>query len=338
MKHTRLILAAAALLPLLLTTGCRRSGKALLPNISGKAGEVLVVINKADWEGQVGTLLRDSLTRECPFLPQKEPLYTLINITPGNFEQMFQIHRNIIMINISAGVNAPGIVYRTDKWAHPQIAVTVNASSQEEAMTLLSEGMHTLISAIEQAERDRVIANTRQYQETSLAGVVKDFVGGKMVFPSGWQLKKRTEDFLWISYETTYVQQGIFIWKYPAKGKASELSVNSLVQKRNDVLCAEVPGMVDGSYMTTSDILAPSVKYASYKDLRFAQMRGFWDVHGDFMGGPFVSHTFYSPDGKQLVCIEAYVYAPKYDKRLYLRQTESLLYSFEWEKKAEEAE
>ena len=33
-----------------------------------------------------------------------------------------------------------------------------------------------------------------------------------------------------------------------------------------------------------------------------------------------------------MIFMEGFVYAPKYDKRLYLRQVESILYSFEWEK------
>jgi hypothetical protein len=48
------------------------------------------------------------------------------------------------------------------------------------------------------------------------------------------------------------------------------------------------------------------------------------------MGGPFVSHSFYSPDGSEIFVTEAFVYAPRFDKRQYLRQVESLLYSFEW--------
>ena len=48
------------------------------------------------------------------------------------------------------------------------------------------------------------------------------------------------------------------------------------------------------------------------------------------MGGHFVSHSFYSRDGKEIIVLESWVYAAKYDKRQYLRQVESLLYSFEW--------
>ena len=54
------------------------------------------------------------------------------------------------------------------------------------------------------------------------------------------------------------------------------------------------------------------------------------------MGGPFVSHSFYSRDGKDIIVLEAFVFAPRYDKRQYLRQVESLLYSFEWEDESEQ--
>jgi len=32
------------------------------------------------------------------------------------------------------------------------------------------------------------------------------------------------------------------------------------------------------------------------------------------------------------VVLEAFVYAPRYPKRNYLRQVESIIYSFEWQK------
>lgn len=330
------LLAASCLMAALMTSSCKGGNrKALLPNISGKAGEVLVVMEKADWESAPGLVIRDSLTAECPYLPQKEPLYNLINVTPSNFTQMFQIHRNIIICRIASDVNKPEIVFRTDKWAKPQLVISVSASSQEGAEELLKANMHKILNTIEQVERNRIIANTRQYQERKLAEVVKTFTGGNMVFPSGYSLKKKTGDFIWISYETTYVQQGIFIWRYPTEHTVAELGSEALVAKRNSVLKDNVPGMRDGSYMTTSDILKPEIRYSSYGGRKFAQMRGFWDVHGDFMGGPFVSHTFYTPDRLELICLEAYVYAPKFDKRHYLRQVESLLYSFEWDKNNE---
>ena len=65
-----LALAATALITLSSCSQEQRK-KALLPNISGKAGEVIVVIGQNDWEGAVGTVLRDSLTCDFPQLPQR---------------------------------------------------------------------------------------------------------------------------------------------------------------------------------------------------------------------------------------------------------------------------
>ena len=65
-------------------------------------------------------------------------------------------------------------------------------------------------------------------------------------------------------------------------------------------------------------------------------MRGYWEVENDYMGGPFVSHAFFSRDGVDIIVAEAFVYAPKYDKRQYLRQTESILYSWDWDHTVDE--
>ena len=47
----------------LVSCGGRR--EALLPNVSGKAGEVIVVMKKADWEGALGSVTRDLLACDC---------------------------------------------------------------------------------------------------------------------------------------------------------------------------------------------------------------------------------------------------------------------------------
>ena len=95
--------------------------------------------------------------------------------------------------------------------------------------------------------------------------------------------------------------------------------------------------MLEGSFMTTSEFFTPKLEYLKYRGRDLAQVRGMWEVQNDFMGGPFVSHSFYSPDGKEIFVAESWVYAPQEDKRNFLRQVEALLYSWEW-KKQEPAE
>ena len=315
-------------LAVLTVVSCKGSGKRLLPNVSGKAGEVIVVINQADWEGEVGNSVRELLASDCPFLPQKEPLYNLVNITPQNFTNIFQIHRNILLMEIGRGIDSSKVVFRSDVWARPQCVISVYAKDSEEALEVLESDGRNIQTMLEQAERDRIIANSKMYEETSLRPLVCRFAGGSPYFPAGYKLKKQTSDFIWIAYDTQILQD-VFVYKFPVTGQ-DDLSPENLLAKRNEFLKNNVPGMFENTYMTTSGITMPSVEYLKYKGRDFAEMRGFWEVYNDYMGGPFVSHAFYSQDGTEVIVIEGFVYAPKYDKRNYMREVESILYSFEW--------
>lgn len=314
---------------ILALAGCKTS-KALLPNVSGKAGEIIVVIEKNDWEGTLGSDVRELLASDCPWLAQKEPLYSLVNVPPGGFGDLLKIHRNIVFFSINPQVDSAGVLYRHDVWAQPQCLVQVSAHSPEEASRLLASDGKTIVSFIEQAERDRVIRNSIRYEERAIAEKVQPVFGGSPHFPMGYKLKKLTTDFAWIADEKQYTIQGILIYKYPATGAEDELSAENIIAKRNEILRTNVPGMFENTWMTTGDYLPPTLEFFRYRGRDFAQLRGLWEVENDFMGGPFVSHSFYSQDGKYVITAEAFVYAPKYDKRQYLRQVESILFSWEW--------
>lgn len=327
---TYLAFALAALTVISCSESKRR--QALLPNISGKAGEVIVVIDKGQWEGAVGTVLRDTLACDYPYLPQREPLFTLINVAPVGFTQMFQLHRNIVIVNIKPDVTEPGIIYRNDVWARPQCVIRINAADADTAIQLIKDDSKKIVATLEQAERDRVIANAKKYEELSLAPEVAKMAGGSPHFPSGYKLKKKTDDFIWIEYNPQYVTQGILVYKYPVVEGEQMMDLDNILENSNEMLKKNVPGMFDNTYMTTSSIVRPSIEYKRFKGLDFAEIRGLWEVQNDFMGGPFVSHAFYSQDGKDVIVLQAFVYAPKYDKRHYLKQVESVIYSFEWAK------
>ena len=50
----KFLISVFAVLSALAVVSCNGNGKKLLPNVSGKAGEVIVVINQSEWEGEVG--------------------------------------------------------------------------------------------------------------------------------------------------------------------------------------------------------------------------------------------------------------------------------------------
>lgn len=316
-------------------TGCKGGTKALLPSVSGKAGEVLVVIDRADWEGAVGNATRELLAAECPYLAQREPLYTLVNVTPAGFDSdIFRIHRNVVAFKIDPQIDSAGVFFRKDVWSRPQCVIQVAAYDADGAVELLKKKGSLIVRTIEQAERDRVIRNTLLYEEKSLYESVASEFGGAPHFPVGYKLKKASPDFYWIADDKQYVYQDVFVYRYPAE-KDHPFSSANIIRHRNEILKQNVPGMFDNTYMTTSVFFTPMIEYMKYRGRDIVQTRGMWEVENDYMGGPFVSHSFYSPDGKDIIVAEAFVYAPRYDKRQYLRQVESLLYSWEWAQKEE---
>ena len=306
------------------------NNKRLLPNVSGKAGEIVVVIDRDNWEGNVGNAFREILADDTPYLAQREPLFTLANVPPGSFNNMFKMHRNILILNINPQNQKTGMVYRKDEWAHPQSIAQLDAWDEAGALEILASEGAVLAEYFEQAERDRIIANSLLYEEVPLQQPVCQVTGGILHFPTGYKLRKLTDTFAWIADEKQYTNQTVLIYRYPVDGDADVFDINHIIARRNQIMKANVPGMFEGTYMTTSQAIPPTTRPLRYRGRDFMETRGFWEVEGDFMGGPFVSHSFYSPDGADIIVLEAFVYAPKYDKRQYLRQVESLLYSFEW--------
>lgn len=301
-----------------------------MPSITGDAGDVLIVTSKANWNGEIGAATRDLLACDYPFLPQREVSFNLYNTSPKDFSGSFMLHRNIILINISQQITETGIKLSANAWAKPQTIITISAKEPQEALDIISENGELIYNTLEQAERDRLITNSKKYEDINVRNTVTKNFGGSPYFPKGFTIKKSTPEFIWISQETTYVNQGILIFKTPYTSD-NNLSNEHIKQTLYDLWQANVPGMRENSYMTFNKLIEPGFKNISYNGQTMIEVRGLWEVENDYMGGPFVCHIFPDRQRQNLIILNAFLYAPKYDKRKYLRQVESIIYSFEWD-------
>ncbi len=315
----------------ILITSCankEQNMKFLMPSISGKAGDVLVVLEKDLWEGSLGNTVRSTLAAEYPFLPQREPIFTLYSTPNSAFKGAFLVHRNNIIFNIGDQFSENKVIYEKDAWASPQTIVRISAATPEDAIKVFEDNKDNIIGMLEKAERDRIIDLSKKYENIELGKLVSQKIGGSPYFPKGYSLKMSTSNFTWISNENTYVNQGVFVYTYPYTGEY-DLSLASIIAKRNEILRANVPGMRANSYMTTTNDISPEMKWLEYNGKKFAEVRGLWELKGDYMGGPFISHVFIDSEKYRIVVVEGFVYAPKFYKRNYLRQVEAIIYSHE---------
>lgn len=309
---------------------CNRGSKGektLLPNVTGAAGEVVVVLPKALHTDSIGLFYKNLLTSDVPFLPQSEPLFDLIMIPPEAFTDIFKSHRNIIFNEVQKSTGEVKMSLKKDVWAAPQTIVYITGPSYKEIENYLRKESKTIVTIFEQAERDRVVQNAVKYEEKLINSEIEKSLKINLKIPKGYRINFNRDSLVWISFETPQLSQGLILYTFPYTDK-NTFTLNYLIEKR-DKFVKHIGGPTDGSYMMTSKVVKPELTEMMYKGRYYGVMKGLWDVYKHPMGGPFVSHVTIDEDRQRVVVAEVYVYAPASKKRNYLRQAEALLYTFE---------
>jgi len=303
--------------------------KNLLPGVSGTAGEVLLVMDKNQWNETPGEAFKAMLREDVPGLPQSEPLFNVINIPRKAFSELFRIHRNVIVTNISNTVEKPGIQVEYNKWAQPQVVITIVAPDRDSFLEVFDNNREKMLAILYKAEKDRLTNNYSKYKETQLIEKLEKRTGIHLTIPKGYTFDLDTNNFIWISHETPEISQGIFVYYYDYKD-TTDFTTNALINKRNELLKMYVAGDGKGTYMTTELQIFPQFRSYNLNKKYTAELRGLWKVENDFMGGPFLSISQFDEKNNRIVTIEGYVYAPKFNKREYIRQLEAILYSLDY--------
>lgn len=323
--HFRILLAA---LILVVVTGCdvfNAINNTKGATSQGKPYELIVVCNQQQWDGPLGDTLRSILTAPIPYLNQKEPLFDVMRTTERGYTGLVASHRNILRVVNDPSLTQTNIAVQYDVIANPQIILTLQGPNNQSLINYVSENRAHLVQVIEQAERDRAVAFAETYPETPITNAVKKIFGVEMTPPKGYLLAKEDPDFIWARYEYPTASQGFFIYSYPYTGPQS-LSPEALLAARNK-FAARIPGPADGSYMTTSDAFSPDFRMFRLEGRLWCEQRGFWDVKGDFMGGPFVSYTTVDTKTNRVFTLDCYIFSPKLHKRNFMRGVEHLLYT-----------
>lgn len=301
-------------------------------SMGGKSGEVLIVLDSEDRDSDLGVILRDSLTTEYPFLPQIEPRFELSFVSNKGFDGLYKTYRNIIVPRIDPSRPYEEIEFKESVWCNGQFVIYIHARNMTNAAKLAKENMSSIIKELHNAERKRIIKNAKKFEDPAIGDAVRKVFGGSPHFPEGYNLKSKTENFIWVANDTESKYLDVLIYKYPVVEGEDMMSAHSLVTNMLDVLRENVPGRAINnapSYMTIAETVRPQLKYILYNGRYTAELRGLWELKNGYMGGPFVSHMFYSDDKKYIIGVIGFVYAPKYEKRESMKHVEGIVYSYE---------
>jgi hypothetical protein len=317
---------------IIILAACTGEKHPLLPSVSGKAGEVTLVLNKAEWDTEVGQEFKRIFNTSYQMLPQYEPVFDIIHVTHNAFGNIFKSQRNIVITKISPGIKEPQISVQKDVWARPQIVINISDKDDEAIISLLKKYDNKIITLIDEMERKRISDVYKKNQDKSIVEKIKKDHNLSIVIPKGYKLDVDSADFVWLSQEEGGIVQSILIYHYDYTDD-STFTRNYLIAKRDLFLKKYVAGTVQGSYITTEKEFKPLFSEYSLRGEKYvAEIRGLWKMEkGISMGGPFVNITALDEKRNRVVTLEGFVFAAGYKKRNFMRQVEAIIYSFDFD-------
>ena len=297
-----------------------------LPNVTGSSGEVLIVMDNNLRKSESGSALLEELEQEYPALPQVEPLFDVIHIPSGAFDDLFKMHRSIVIVDVSSVHKTAEMTLSENNWSKPQIVIRLFAPDPESMTKLIQENKSKLSRSLLQYDRKRLSDMYSTTKDIATKNLLSKF-GVDIAIPRGYNIDINTDEFASLSIETSETSQVVFIYRYPYYDK-TDFTTERLIEKRNEFLKKYTVGSRAGSYMTTASILPPLAFDMKLYGRDFVELRGLWELNKGYMGGPFVSHSTLDPTRNSIITVEAYVYNPNNKKRSLMRQMEAIVYSF----------
>ncbi len=293
---------------------------------SGRAYEILVVIDQGVWERPAGRALYDVLDSDVPGLPQSERSFRMMYTAPSNFDSTLKLVRNIILVDINAErFTQPKFNSAKDVYVTPQAILTIQAPDEASFQQFVTENRQVIIDYFTHAEMNRQIAVLEGAHSDAIATQVQEMFGCDVWVSSELTSSKKGEDFLWYGTNTATGDRNFVVYSFPYRDK-NTFTKEYFVQKRDSVMKANIPGARPGMYMAT-DTLMTDVRAITVQGEYCLEARGLWRVKGDFMGGPYVSHMRLDREHQRVIVAEIFVYSPDKLKRNLVRQMEASLYT-----------
>lgn len=307
---------------------CKGDGKSVFtPSSSGRPYEVLVVMDKNLWEEPAGRALYNVLDTDVPGLPQSERSFRISQIPPDRMQRSFKIFRNIIMTDIQPNVyTQPKLKYSRNPYAVPQMVLTIQAPDTASFASFVTKHGQTIIDFFTKTEMNREINRLKKEHSPIVSTKVGSIFGCEVFVPMELQKYKQEKDFFWASTDRATSDMNFVMYSYPYTDK-NTFTKEYFIHKRDSVMKANLPGAREGMYMTTADSMFVDTKNINVKGEYAFEARGLWEMEGDMMGGPFVSHARVDRPNGRVVVVEAFIFSPNNLKRDLMRRMEASLYT-----------
>jgi hypothetical protein len=304
-----------------------KKDKSLLPSSSGKYGEVLIVVDTVFEKAKTGTAINKIFFQAVEGLPQQEYQFRASTVPPKGFKSILRQSRNILKLNIKKNLKTKIEVVR-NVWAKNQLMIQINAATDSDASRILTKNKQTIRNYFNEEEVKRLQGYFKKNNQENLSNALSERIGVNMVIPKGFVKMEDKDNGIWFKMEKKVGQHQIIqgLIAYTTPYNTDSIFINSYFIEQRDLFCSEfVQGSRESSFMNVYSEFNPIQKEVNLNGLYTVEYRGLWNMKNDFMGGPYVHYTFVDEENSRVINLDGFVYAPKFNKREYLRELEALL-------------
>ncbi|MCH7535013.1 MAG: DUF4837 family protein [Bacteroidetes bacterium] len=302
-----------------------------LPESAGDLGGVLVVMDEVKWNGAVGDAIRDELSVPLYGSPQAEQEFNFKHVKRNKFNGLLMRYKSIVFLDDSNDGSKNSIAFKNDVWAKDQVVIQLKDMDGEDMRTLLKENKYKILDALKKNE----IRGLQRIQNMALSKEMKALLPRKfgitLKVTEGFKIARDTTNFLWLRAErqrmkgsiTHQISLGILIYNYPFTNIDNIKS--QLIASKDSITKLYIHGSSENSYMKVYPDYEPSIREILYNGNTAFEIRGLWKMENDFMGGPFLTYVIADEEQKMVTVLDAYVYAPEFDKKAFLLELEAIL-------------
>lgn len=306
-------------------TGCKRGGTSGIKteNFStGKAGELLIVMDKELFGDTVVSHINKTFTQPQPSINQTEPMFDLLKLKNADFNSYFQKHRNIVHFDINASYGVNKMDIERNVWSSPQVYVHFKCNNVDSCIQLFFQHQSEIIDILYENDLARLQSFYLKDHNAGIEKKIKEKFGYTISVPQNYSIAREEADFIWLLFRTTKNDRCIMIYKTTP----TQLTQTNLIQLRDQITKKYIPGAVTGAY----PIIDQNPKHLKFKELNIgskagAELRGLWISVNDIMGGPFCTYVFNEPTGKNCIVVDGFVHAPHENKRDYIHEVEAII-------------
>jgi hypothetical protein len=287
--------------------------KSLLPYASGSLAEVIVVSDSKSLDSSFKEDINRVFHKRIKgHPPPGEPMFKVLFTDEEFFKGYFRKHQNIfVVLNADKAEGLKDIfdpktidrmvarakaepkalgVRQEDIYAQNQTIFWILAPDKTQMKQKLIDQQEDILALANKHEyrnaRGKLLGQTSSADDKFFQKSIKTR-GFGIRKPKSYRVAIDNEEFAWLrkSSTTKELEQGLLLFEAPYRNK-EDLSTDSLLKFRNAMMKKYIPGEVEGSYMKYSDDFVPIRTDENFKGKYGVEIRGWWDVEGDFMGGP----------------------------------------------------